>query len=159
MAAFFTDEDIERLLREPKPLAPDFDRRLKMKPKRGHKGAEMTVSGAAGSEFRVILRQADRNPLDFSVILGVVVPGTYEVFRLRRYNGKSHEHTNRMEGNSFYDFHMHCATERYQAAGPREDAYAQPTDRYSNLDGAVECLLADCGFERPAEPQQRLFGE
>jgi hypothetical protein len=29
---------------------------------------------------------------------------------LRRCNGKSHEHTNIIESDKFYDFHIHTAT-------------------------------------------------
>ena len=39
------------------------------------------------------------------------------------------------------------ATERYQAFGEeKEDAYAEVTDRYGDLRGALDCLLKDCGF-------------
>jgi len=33
------------------------------------------------------------------------------------------------------------ATERYQEIGNREDAYAEPTGRYSDICGALQCLL------------------
>ena len=46
------------------------------------------------------------NPLDFSVILAWLPPQSSTTFRLCRYNGKSHEHTNALEGNRFYDFHV-----------------------------------------------------
>lgn len=58
----------------------------------------------------------------------------------------NHEHTNRIEGDTFFGFHIHTATERYQNLGLDEDAYAEPTDRYANLSGAMECMIKDCGF-------------
>jgi len=90
--------------------------------KRGHQERHFDITGVDGSEFRVILRQSTANVLDFSAILAVRVPQSSQVFRLRRYNGRSHEHTNHIEGLSFYDFHIHLATERYQELGAREDA-------------------------------------
>jgi len=55
---------------------------------------------------------------------------------------------------------MELATKRYQLeSGLREDAFAEPTDRYSDLHGAINCMLQDCGFEVPEEPQRKLFGE
>ena len=54
------------------------------------------------------------------------VPQSNRVFRLRRYNGKSHEHTNPIEKEIFYDFHIHTATERYQVLeNKKEDTYAE----------------------------------
>jgi|GEM_PF-6635768 len=31
--------------------------------------------------------------------------------------------------------------------GAEEDSYAIATDRFSDLDGALGCMLEDCGFE------------
>jgi len=48
---------------------------------------------------------------DFSCGLGFIPKGKTQVFSLRRYNGKSHQHTNRLDENQpFYDFHIHQAT-------------------------------------------------
>lgn len=102
---------------------------------------------------------SDRSPIDFSVILAVRVPGSNQLFRLRRYNGKSQEHSNRIEGVKFYDFHIHVATERYQELGTREDAYADPTDRYGDYQGALRCLIADANLEVPPDLQVDLFEE
>ncbi len=117
----------------------------------------MPLAGETGNEFRVIVRQSTQNIMDFSVILAVRVPGSNRWFRLLRYNGKSHEHTNRIEGETFYDFHVHEATERYQDLGMREDAYATPTDRYVTLQEALECLIEDANIQVPADPQLQLF--
>ena len=78
---------------------------------------------------------------------------------MRRHNGKSHEHTNQIEANTFYDFHIHMATERYQELGMREDAYAEATDRFGDFDGALRCLVDDGGFDTLPDPNLRLFGE
>jgi len=103
------------------------------------------------------MRQNKINTFDFSIILAVRVPQSNQLFRLRRYNGKSHEHTNRLEDTTFYDFHIHIATERYQEIGMREDAYAERTDRYSDFHGALQCLIHDANLEVPLDPQGNLF--
>jgi hypothetical protein len=159
MAVMLTDQAIERLIQEPKPLPAGYRNSMQMRPKRGHYERELDVRGVNGSDFRLILRQSRINPLDFSVILGYRPPGSATLFRLRRYNGKSHEHTNSIENQTFYGFHVHYATERYQMIGASEDSYAQPTDRYADFQGAVACLLKECTFEIPIDPQGRLFEE
>ena len=107
MAIRLSEAEISRLLAERKPLPPDYRERIQTKPKHGHKERELDVIGTDGSEFRLIFRQSEFNPLDFSVILAYRPPKTNQLFRLRRYNGKSHEHTNTLDGQTFYDFHVH----------------------------------------------------
>lgn len=97
------------------------------------------------------------NALDFSAILGYHMPNSSRIFRLRRYNGK-HYHTNKLEQEIISGYHIHHATERYQAMGANEDAYAESTDRYSTLSDALNCLLEDCNFTSPEDGQSSLFG-
>jgi hypothetical protein len=153
VAIILTDADIAQLLTEPKTLPADYQSRLQPRAKVGHKERELDIAGASGSEFQVIVRQSIFNPLDFSVILGYSVPKSSVLFRLRRYNGRSHEHTNQLEGITFYDFHIHTATERYQDAGYAEEHFAEVTDRYVDLNGAIRCLIDDCAFELPPGTQ------
>lgn len=157
MAIQLTDAEIISLLSEPKALPSDYQSRLQLRAKTGHKERELDVTGASGSEFQIIVRQSVINPLDFSVILGYSMPKSSVLFRLRRYNGRSHEHTNRIEGITFYDFHIHTATERYQEAGYAEEYYAETTNRYADLNGAIQCLLQDCAFELPPGTQGSLL--
>ena len=110
-----------------------------------------------GSNYLVILRRSRINTLDFSVILSIERPRSNQVFILRRYNGKSHHHTNKIEGTRFYDFHIHQATERYQLHGMNPEGYATPCDEYSNFDEALFCLLRDCNFEKPRDQHPELF--
>ena len=145
--AVLNDLQIEALIHELKPLPSDWSGQLRPKVGRiGHEVRDRDVAGVNGSDFRVIVRQSTLNVLDFSVILAYRPMAGPRLFRLRRYNGRSHEHRNRIEGDRFYDFHIHAATERYQLRGMDEDAYAQPTDRYGDLSGALAALIADCGF-------------
>ena len=157
MAVTYTDGEIALLLQERKPLPPDWQRRIHLRPKRGHNEQQLQLTGDQGSEFHLILRQNKINPLDFSIILAVRVPQSNKLFRLRRHNGKSHEHTNHIEATTFYDFHIHIATERYQEIGAREDAYAEPTDRYGDFHGALHCLIEDTSLYAPPEKQRSLF--
>ncbi len=159
MAGTYSDAEITELLQERKPLPADWRNRVRLRPKRGHEERDMEFTGSAGSEFRLILRQNRVNALDFSIILAVRIPQSNQLFRLRRYNGKSHEHTNLLEGKTFYNFHIHMATERYQEIGTREDAYAEPTDRFGDFHGALQCLVEDANLVVPPEDQGSLFEE
>ena len=153
MAVRYSDQEIAELIRERKPLPQDYRSLIQFKPKLGHKEYELAVEGDNGSDFRLILRQSNANPLDFSIILGILPVDTNQLFRLRRYNGKHSQHTNRIEKNTFYDFHIHVATERYQQIGVAEDEYAEPTDRFADLHTALQCMVNDCNFDVPEDPQ------
>lgn len=153
MAVKYTDSEIGGLLRERKVLPANWRARVALKLKRGHQERQLELTGDSGSKFRLILRQSDINPLDFSVILAVSSPRSNQVFLVRRYNGRSHTHKNKIEGNQFYDFHIHTATERYQRSGPYEDAYAERTDRYSDFNGALRCLIEDAHLEEQRGPR------
>lgn len=159
MPIMYLESQIATLLLEHKPVSGSWRDQIRLRPKQGHGERHLDLTGNEGSAFRLIFRQSHRNPLDFSIILAVRPPQSNQFFRLRRYNGKSHEHTNHIEGDSFYDFHVHLATERYQAFGTREDAYAEPTERYSDFRGAVQCLIDDVNLEISPEAQSDLFGE
>jgi hypothetical protein len=152
------DSRIQELLLMPKVLPEDYRNRLSPRPKRGHAERELDIRTADETDFRIIIRQSVFNPLDFSVILAYCPSKSNQIFRLKRYNGKSHEHENRIEGNKFYGFHIHTATERYQDTGFREDAYAELTDRYADIESAVKCMLRDCNFAMPQNLQPGLFG-
>jgi len=147
MTIQLTDKEIGSLLAEPKILPDNFRAAAKLKPKRGHKEYEIGLTGAKGNTFLLKFRQNEINTLDFSVILIYIPKGSNQHFRLRRYNGKSHEHTNKIEGNTFYGFHIHTATERYQQLGLDEDAFAEPTeDTYAGFQAATDCMIRDCAF-------------
>lgn len=147
------------MIQERKPLPGNYRSLVQLRYKRGHKERELNVHGAQGTSYRIILRQSNYNALDFSVILAVNPADSNQLFRLRRYNGKSHEHTNQIEGDTFYDFHIHHATERYQESGSREDAFAEVTDRYADFQTALRCMLDDCGFELPHDDQMEISEE
>ncbi len=159
MAARYSDYEISRMIQEVKPLPDNYRSKIQLREKRGHKERELDMAGVDGNGFRLIFRQSNFNPIDFLLILAFCPADTSQIFRLRRYNGKSHEHTNVIEKNSFYDFHIHQATERYQDIGAREDTYAAPSDRYSDLHSTLRCLMEDCHVESVQDPQISLFKE
>ena len=130
---------------------------IRLSVKRGHKESAIDVMGNNGNQFRLIFRQGSSNTLDFSVILAFCPKETNQIFRLRRYNGKSHEHTNKIEGNTFYGFHIHTATERYQELGSAPDTFAEICNEFSCFESAVQCLLLDCALQPPKDDQLELF--
>lgn len=154
MAVIYTDAEIAELIAEPKLLATQ--RQLILMQSRfdyGYGNTEpirIRVRGYAGSDFRVILNQKPFYPTRFSVILAVQPAQGGDLFRLRRYDGK-HWHANRLESTRrnkvrFNDFHIHTATERYQENDLRPDDYAEVTDRYHDINGAINCMVTDAGF-------------
>jgi len=143
------DSEIKALIEEEKSIPDGLWWPMKMSERNNHKHKGFEISCESGSRFVVKARQSCVNPMDFSIILGYVLPGSYTVFRLRRYNGKSHRHTNVLEATTFYDFHIHIATERYQTRGFKEDHFAETTNRFYDLASAVQCLIDDCGFPSP----------
>jgi len=149
--AQLSDAEIAQLIAEKKKLPATF--RVKPNPRHGHSEQQFDTIGSAGGKFRVSLRESLTNTLAFSAILAYQLPGTNTWFRLRRYNGGAHEHTNRLEGDTIsLVSHIHIATERYQDAGHKEDAYAEPSSRFATLAQAAQCLFEDCGFDVPPPP-------
>ena len=99
-------------------------------------------------DWQIYLRQNKKNALDFSYGIEFLPKGRNQAFKLRRYNGKSHQHSNKLEKESpFYNFHIHQTTGKYQKSSYNVDHYAVPTDRYTDLRGALKCLLTDCQVE------------
>lgn len=156
---FLSDDEIQALLRERKAIPPGLFPPRPMAEIHHHRRKDFEVTAESGHEFVVALRQSVLNMMDFSVILGYKLPGTFTIFRLRRYNGSSHRHTNALENETIDGFHVHTATERYQlSAGFKEDHFAELTVRYADLSSAIECLLNECGFRSPLEESPLFKG-
>ena len=155
----YSDSEIDDLINEPKQLSLDWRSKIKLNlsPRGSSKEGGFEIMGTNNNKFRVILRQSRFNELDFAIIFGVYPPGSNKLFRLKRYDGKSHEHTNPIEEETFYDYHIHTATERYQIYGNgEEDKYAQRTKRFTTFNEALHCMLTDCGFIEPDNPQLEI---
>ena len=148
----YTDQQIAELITERKVLPDDW--RIQV-----NKNNSLYVTGENGNRFRLITNQNKKYPSDFSVILAVIDPKTGTTFRIRRYNGMpKRPHNNKIEKQKIYGYHIHCATERYQEIGYDEETYAEETDRYNNLEGALQCLIQDAGFELPAQLELNFLG-
>jgi hypothetical protein len=142
-----SDSEIQVLILETKTIPAGLSWPLTMSENNGHRRKDFQVDSDSGHRFVIKTRQSCVNPMDFSVILGYMLPGSYTVFRLRRYNGRSHDHTNVIENETFYDFHIHTATERYQQKpGFKEDHFAEQTNQFCDLQSAIDCLINECGF-------------
>lgn len=152
MAVTYTDSEIATLISERKQLPSGFNN-PKFISKADRIEVKLNAIGDDGHVFHIVIRQNSDDPDDFSVILAVRLrPSPSEqLFHLLRYDGKSHEHTNHLEStrrckDTFCDFHIHIATARYQESKRRDDGYAEITDRYTDIHGAIRCLLEDAGF-------------
>lgn len=158
-----TDQRIGELLAEPKKTPEGLCSSARpMAERSGHRHKDFDVECDSDSKFQIKLRQLCAYPLDFSAILLYQLPGLHAWFRLRRYNGQhAGIHTNVLERDKIPGsrFHVHLATERYQGAGLRPDAYAVLDVRYWDLESAILCLLDDCGFRSPMEESPLFSGQ
>lgn len=94
--------------------------------------------------FQIFARQSIKVAESFSCGLLWISPSG-ETVTLIRYNGLSHPHENSLEDDRFeFQCHIHRATERYITANKKAETYAETTDRYRTLSGALSCLLKDC---------------
>ncbi len=159
MSYYFTDQEISSLISEEKIFPGSPEEIMSFKESDGHKKASVELPCSDGSRFIIKLRQNQNNVNDFSAIFAFQEKGNSKDFKLRRYNGKSHEHSNKLESHKFYAFHIHIATQRYQDAGRKEESFAEETDRYSEINGALRCLLLDCNVKTKLDPQTNLFEE
>ena len=150
MEIMYSDRKIEAFIREPKVLPDNWYSDL-------YKNEKLDVKGKNGNRYYIIIRQSSIYPLDFSAILTVRAPLSSRDFRLRRYNGSTQPHTNPIEKEVVVGFHIHYATERYQQRGNDEETYAEETCRFSDLDGALRCLLEDANFEELPQSQLHIL--
>jgi hypothetical protein len=120
------DQTIAKLIQEPKSIPEGLLPPVKLITRNRHKRRDYELVAPSGNRFVVHVRQSELNIMDFSAILGYRLPELHSIFRLCRYNGR-HQHTNVLEKQTFYDFHIHIATLRYQVSGFSEDHFAKTT--------------------------------
>ena len=154
MSYYFTDDEINALITEEKTHSGTIHEIMDLKESDGHKRTSFDIMRADGSRFIIKLRQNVNDMNDFSAIIAFQEKGNNKDFKLRRYNGKSHEHSNKLEDEKFYNFHIHFATQRYQDEGRKEESYAEATNRYSDIEEALNCLLEDCNLKIKQGPQK-----
>ena len=159
MAITLNEDKIQALICLPKELPSNYRRVLSLRsfPDKAHRRAELFVTVDAETQFVIKLRQSVLDITDFSVIYGYCIPHSNRVFHLRRYNG-CHKHENKLEHNLFISYHIHQATERYQNVdGADVEAFAEPTDKYAEIYGALELMLQECNFIKPSGSQLNLI--
>lgn len=135
------DEDIDKYIKSKKNLIPNS---IKWKIQRKSKQCEITLhSSGLNLNFVLYLRQNLIDPEHFSCGLKVL-KNNNENITLLRFNGCNHVHTNQLEKDKLeFKYHIHKATEKYIQASLKADGYAYETNRYNDLQSAIECLLAD----------------
>jgi len=83
---------------------------------------------------------------DFSCGISWLAPNG-ETLTLKRYNGPNHNHPNHLEKEELgYESHVHIATEKYIKANRKAEGFAEKTDRYETVEGALHCLVTDCNI-------------
>jgi hypothetical protein len=141
-----TDTKINELLTIAKKV---INPRSRSKEKDGHEQYNYKLhSETEDLEFELYTRQNLREGMedDFSCGISWLAPNG-ESFTLKRYNGPSHKNKNQLEGTSLdYKPHIHLSTERYVRANRKAEGFAEETNRYNSLKGALHCLVTDCNI-------------
>lgn len=152
-----TDRLIEKLLKSPKVVE---NPKARKKRDSGNERVTYILSDEEGNSFNLYLRQNYKKGMedDFSCGLSWILPSG-ETFTLIRYNGPSHNHTNKLEGKKLgFVPHIHKASKRYLDETTKADGCAEATDRFHTLDGALHCLMSDCNITGlSANPEQLGF--
>ena len=160
MADIVSDVRIAAMITEPKALPENWHQELaNLKNRAGRYESEVDLTGANGTRFRIIVSQRHQNTDDYTIIL-LLNSTTRPRFRILRYDGSGHDHSNTLEGNLIVSKpHIHRATERYQIAthNRRPDGYAEETQRYQNLAGAWDCFRVDVNLGFPGGSTDALL--
>jgi hypothetical protein len=148
-----TEQQIEEYINEEKILPAEF--KPIFKDRNNQNFFEKNITCETGNEYKIIIRQSQINPLDFSIIFGIIING--KIFRIKRYNGDSHGHTNKLEDEQLEGFHIHVATERYQKRGFQPEGFAKSTSTYSDWQTALKVMLRENNFKiKTTKDQKRL---
>jgi len=143
-----TDDEIQRLLSMRKIVAQNDRKNPRWRDVNGHRRLDWQLQTGkdAPERFFVFARQSIDDQLDFTVGLKVQFSdGSSSI--LMRCNGIHGRHYNRLEHQEFIDlYHIHVATERYVNKGLDAEGYAEITNTYRSVNGALECLLSRCNI-------------
>lgn len=140
-----TDDKIADILNCPKRLT---NSQARSKVKDGHEQVnyKAIATDGSGHKFELYKRQNLRDGMedDFSCGISWIAPNG-ETLTLKRYNGSSHSHMNRLEKVRLgYTCHIHIATEKYIKSNRKAEGFAEATNRYNSIEGALHCLVIDC---------------
>lgn len=152
-----TDDELDKLRSVYKRRTAGTRRKEKGK----HWEQQHDCEDASGQRYRVFVRWNGELSFIFSVGLTLLRDGQDDLV-LCRYNGSHHGHRNRLENTRFAaGFHIHTARANYIAAGMDPDGFAAATDRYTTVEGALRCLVADCNIhgvlQEGSSPNLDLF--
>lgn len=151
-----TDAKIAQLLTVPKRVE---NPQAREKPEGKHLRRDFRVVSDDGEyRFALFTRQSTRITEGFSAGL-LWHAKTGEEVMLLRCNGSDHPHPNVLEHERIeYQCHMHLATERYIQVNRKPEGYAQETQGYHTLTGALHHLVQEAHIQglrtEPDGPQQ-----
>lgn len=108
-------------------------------------------------EFILFTRQSTLIPESFTAGLRWKSKTGEEII-LIRCNGSDHIHGNKLEQTNFGPAcHVHIATERYILAGKKVESFAEVTNQYETLEGALNHLVKLANISgittRPDQPR------
>ena len=106
----------------------------------GHKQRNFNAETEDGEVYRIYQRQNLDDERDFSCGLTLARRGG-KPLSLVRYNGASHVH------GAILRLSHSRATAEALAGGKTVDGHAEGTNRYRTVEGALACLIEDCGVE------------
>ncbi len=150
-----TDAKIDTLLQMEKRVTNPNKRTVQ---DANHFKCDYQVASSDETErFVLFVRQNKTVTDDFSCGLQWLPAGAPPLI-LVRYNGPSHTHPNRMEGDRLeFVPHMHRTTERYLRANLKPEGFAAATNLFTTWQGALHALITDCkitGLEtNPEHPE------
>ncbi len=142
-----TDDRIDDLIKCPKRLE---NPQARSKNKAGHEQINYRARAIdnSGYLFEIYKRQNLREGMedDFSCGISWIAPNG-ETLTLKRYNGPSHNHPNHLEKEELgYNCHIHIATEKYIKSNRKTEGFAEITNKYNTIEGALHCLVKDCNI-------------
>ena len=139
----FTDDEIRSILESPKRVQ---NPKARMKTVGKHTQVNYDVESGGGDRFLLYVRQSLLIGDGFSCGLVLQLPDGQKL-ALVRYNGPDHTHGNPLENENIrLTAHIHKATSRYILSAYKDDRYAEKTNRYSDVSGALGCILRDCNI-------------
>ncbi|HRL20326.1 MAG TPA: hypothetical protein PLP85_01045 [Alcaligenes sp.] len=154
-----SDAEIADLIALPKII---LNPRARRKEQKGSARINYSIQ-AENAQFEIYVRQNLKVRNAFSCGLMYIAPNSERV-TLMRCNGSDHPHGNPLEGVATIEAgcHIHIATQRYMEIGRKPEHFAEKTELYTDVDGALATLLMLCNVsglncELPST-QLALFG-
>lgn len=136
----------KELLAELKQVQKALTRPFKQKWTTERKFRQLSVeliSQCGAYKFNLYLRQNELHDNNFSCGISLIRNGENDI-TLARYNGSNHVHVNKLDGKRFeFECHIHEANEECLKVAKKIEDHARATDKYTNLAGAIRCILED----------------